>query len=205
MGGRVLVVAAHPDDDVRGRGATIARRVREGRQVLVALVTDGVEARSDADPAPAERRQAATEPAAAILGVVDPSFAVWPENRLDHIPVMVLTRHAGDLNIDHRRVSQAVVTACRPQPGDPVRSLWPFEVASTTKRPIRTQAWCPFQRRSATCAHISNGNSRRSAPTGRSSTSGPTPVHGGPLRSSRNGEVRALGPRLPGHSSSCGC
>ena len=205
MGLHVLGVSAQADDYVHGCGATIARRVREARQVLVALFTDGVEARSDADPATAERRQAATEPAAAILGVVDLSFAAWPENRLEHIPVLELTRHAGDLNIDHRRVSQAVVTVCRPQPGHPVRSLWPFEVASTTKWRIRTQAWCSFQRRSPKCAHILSGDSRRSAPTERRSTSGPTPDHDGPSRSPRNGEARALASRLPRQSSSCGC
>ena len=150
MGGRVLVVAAHPDDDVLGCGATIARWVREGRQVVVAFLTDGVGARSDADPDAAERRQSAAQAAAAILGVTDLRFADWPDNRLDQVPLLelaqhverlvvelrpdtVLTHHAGDLNIDHRRACQAVVTACRPQPGHPVRALWSFEVASSTE------------------------------------------------------------------------
>ena len=150
MGKGVLVVAAHPDDDVLGCGATIARWVQEGRQVVVAFLTDGVGARSDADQAAADRREAAARAAAAILGVTDLRFADWPDNQLDQVPLLELARHAeslvaelrpdtilthhpGDLNIDHRRTCQAVLTACRPQPGFSVRTLWSFEVASSTE------------------------------------------------------------------------
>ena len=73
-----------------------------------------------------------------------------PDNRLDSVPLLgitqrvealieqyqpdtVLTHHAGDLNIDHRRVHQAVMTACRPQPGHPVRTILCFEVPSSTE------------------------------------------------------------------------
>jgi LmbE family N-acetylglucosaminyl deacetylase len=48
-------------------------------------------------------------------------------------PAIVLTHHAGDVNIDHRRIHEAVVTACRPQPGNPVRTVLTFEVASSTE------------------------------------------------------------------------
>src|SRR5665213_864817 len=88
--------------------------------------------------------------AAAILGVQQVTFGDFPDNRLDSIallditksvealitrykPDTVLTHHAGDLNIDHRRVHEAVVTACRPQPGHCVRALLCFEVASSTE------------------------------------------------------------------------
>ena len=73
-----------------------------------------------------------------------------PDNRLDSIPLLDITRrvealieqhrpatvfthHADDLNIDHRRVHQAVMTACRPQRGHPVRTLLCFEVPSSTE------------------------------------------------------------------------
>ena len=54
MGRRVLVVASHPDDDVLGCGAAIARWVQEGRQFIVAFLTNGVAAGSVAGPAAAE-------------------------------------------------------------------------------------------------------------------------------------------------------
>jgi LmbE family N-acetylglucosaminyl deacetylase len=48
-------------------------------------------------------------------------------------PAMLLTHHAGDLNVDHRVVHEAVLTACRPQKGHPVRTLLFFEVPSSTE------------------------------------------------------------------------
>ena len=48
-------------------------------------------------------------------------------------PEVVYTHHAGDLNVDHRIVHQATVTACRPLPGSPVRALYAFETVSSTE------------------------------------------------------------------------
>ena len=48
-------------------------------------------------------------------------------------PDMILTHHAGDLNIDHRLVHQAVMTACRPQPGHCVKTILFFEIQSSTE------------------------------------------------------------------------
>lgn len=50
-----------------------------------------------------------------------------------HQPSLILTHHAGDLNIDHRRLHEAVVTACRPQRGHPVKTILSFEIASSTE------------------------------------------------------------------------
>ncbi|MDD2620327.1 MAG: hypothetical protein PHC92_06635 [Syntrophomonadaceae bacterium] len=46
---------------------------------------------------------------------------------------MVYTHHAGDVNIDHQIVHQAVVTASRPFPGQCVKILLFFEVPSSTE------------------------------------------------------------------------
>jgi LmbE family N-acetylglucosaminyl deacetylase len=48
-------------------------------------------------------------------------------------PDIVYTHHAGDLNVDHRRVHEAVVTACRPQANCTVRRLLFFEIPSSTE------------------------------------------------------------------------
>ncbi len=45
----------------------------------------------------------------------------------------VRTHLAGDVNIDHRVLHDAVVSACRPQPTHCVRELLFFEVASSTE------------------------------------------------------------------------
>ncbi|MBK1633381.1 GlcNAc-PI de-N-acetylase [Thiohalocapsa halophila] len=153
----VLVIAAHPDDEVLGCGGTIAKFAASGTPVHLAFLADGVGARGDAGQnlSPAEQqaldqRRAAARRAADILGAASVSFDDLPDNRLDSIPLLditqrveariaqhrpdsVFTHHAGDLNIDHRRVHQAVVTACRPQRGHPVKTLLTFEVPSSTE------------------------------------------------------------------------
>lgn len=169
----VLVIAAHPDDEVLGCGGTLAKLADDGAEIHLAFLADGVGARKtdpsfapcDAplDPANSQlpsrvqaeltdltqRRQAA-EAAARLLGAASVHFDDLPDNRLDSLPLLdivqrvealidrhrpatVFTHHAGDLNIDHRRVHQAVMTACRPQRGHPVRTLLCFEVPSSTE------------------------------------------------------------------------
>ena len=95
-------------------------------------------------------RRTAAETAVKILGAQSVSFGEFPDNRMDsvdlldivqfvekhvyhHKPEVILTHHVSDLNIDHRLVHQAVVTACRPQPGHLVKTLLFFEVSSSTE------------------------------------------------------------------------
>ncbi len=152
---KILVFAAHPDDEAIGCGGTLARFTTEGAEVHVVYLADGVNARQDegvfSEASPEYlARKAAAEAAANILGVQSVTFGAFPDNRMDtvalldvvqfierlieqHQPDMILTHHAGDLNIDHRRVHQAVVTACRPQPSHSVKTILFFEVCSSTE------------------------------------------------------------------------
>ncbi|MBF0256937.1 MAG: PIG-L family deacetylase [Gammaproteobacteria bacterium] len=153
----ILVIAAHPDDEVLGCGGSIARFAASGLPVHLAFMADGVNSRAhnpvediSSGPLALGCRRSAAERAATILGAASVSFDELPDNRLDSIPLLeiiqrvealikeyrpttVLTHHAGDLNVDHRCVHQAVVTACRPQRGHSVRTLLSFEVPSSTE------------------------------------------------------------------------
>ena len=152
---RILVIAAHPDDEVLGCGGTIARHADAGDQVQVLIVAEGATSRQQKR----DRNQAsdelsylaqAAQRAGVILGASGVELLDLPDNRLDsldrldlikqieeriarHQPQVVYVHHAGDVNIDHRRLHEAVVTACRPTPGQPVRRLLSFEVASSTE------------------------------------------------------------------------
>ena len=155
MNKSIFIVAAHPDDEVLGCGGTVARHADAGDQVQVLIVAEGATSRQEQR----NRNQASDEISAlaqaaqkvgAILGAKGVELLDLPDNRLDsldrldlikqielrierHQPQVVYVHHAGDVNIDHRRLHEAVVTACRPTPGQPVRRLLSFEVASSTE------------------------------------------------------------------------
>ncbi|MGO8755128.1 MAG: PIG-L deacetylase family protein [Gallionellaceae bacterium] len=150
-----LVIAAHPDDEVLGCGATIARLAAEGWAVHVLIVAEGSTSRNAVrDPAMHEGKLSdlakCAEAANRILGSASLKLNSLPDNRMDGVelldivklveaeidrrkPCLVLTHHAGDVNIDHRVLHDAVIAACRPQPQHPVKNLLFFEVPSSTE------------------------------------------------------------------------
>jgi len=151
----VLVVAAHPDDEVLGCGGTIARHAGVGDHVQVLIVAEGATSRQERrDRVQADAHLSALAEAAqkagSILGAAGVELLDLPDNRLDsldrldliklvedrieqHEPQVVYVHHAGDVNVDHRRLHEAVVTACRPTPGHHVKRILSFEVASSTE------------------------------------------------------------------------
>lgn len=161
-----LVIAAHPDDEVLGCGGFMARMADEGWDVHVLILAEGATSRTPdrdraaAGPALSELAQSAQR-AASILGVRSVQLEDFADNRMDGVdlldvvkrietevgrlqPQRVLTHHAGDVNVDHRVIHDAVAAACRPLPGSSVRELLYFEVASSTEwRPAASAP--PFQ------------------------------------------------------------
>ena len=146
----VLIVAAHPDDEVLGCGGTIARHVAEGDDVNILIVAEGATSRRDEDEDDVARLRDCARAAAEVLKAKPPILSGFADNRLDsmdrldvikeverHVdkiqPETVYTHHGGDLNIDHRIVHEAVITACRPLPGSTVRQIFSFEAASSTE------------------------------------------------------------------------
>ena len=135
----VLVVAAHPDDESLGCGGAIARLAAQGSIVRVAFMSDGISSRPSSTGSQERElasRQAAARAACKELGAAAPTFGTFPDNRMDSVdlieitrtvealiqafdPDTVFTHHAGDLNIDHR--------------GFPVRTILCFEVPSSTE------------------------------------------------------------------------
>jgi N-acetylglucosamine malate deacetylase 1 len=154
MSNSVAVIAAHADDEVLGCGGSIAKFIFEGRDVHVLILADGISSRHDLQAEKKLRevteRNIAAETANKILGTTTLTLLALPDNRMDsidlldvvkiiedfiekHHPVTVLTHHAGDVNIDHRVVHDAVIAACRPIPGSCVNELLFFEIASSTE------------------------------------------------------------------------
>lgn len=148
----ILVVAAHPDDEVLGCGGTIARHTAAGDRVRVLIVGEGITSRT-AERETSDALRALHAAAAEVsrhLGVHELVMMGLPDNRLDGFdrldvihrlesyvarwqPSAVYTHHVGDVNVDHQVLHHAVVTACRPVPGCPVRTLLFFETPSSTE------------------------------------------------------------------------
>lgn len=146
MTAKVLVVAAHADDEALGCGGTMARHAANGDSVDVVFVADGVAARADRD---LDQRHASALKACSILGAREPVFFDFPDQKLDTLsflqivqaiepviekvkPTVIYTHHGGDLNLDHRIVHQAVMTALRPMPSSTYEAIYAFEVVSST-------------------------------------------------------------------------
>ena len=155
MENKVAVIVAHPDDEVLGCGGTIAQHIRDGDKVHVLIMAEGVTSRDQQRDRSAHVSELsglakAAHAANKILGITSLTLKDLPDNRMDsldrldvikiieefiqaHTPTIVYTHHTGDVNIDHRRIHEAVVTACRPIPGQPVLTLLFFEIASSTE------------------------------------------------------------------------
>ena len=147
---RVLAVVAHPDDEVLGCGGALAFHAARGDEVSIVILADGESSRAEGSGKRVSERESTAREAASILGAGRVVLHGLPDNQLDtrsrleiaklverHIadlrPDTVYTHHCGDVNIDHRLTHEAVVTACRPQPGHPVKTLLFFEIPSSTE------------------------------------------------------------------------
>ena len=151
---KILVVAAHPDDEILGCGATAARLVQEGCDVYFAILGEGITSRHQERGAADEKQlsllQEHAQEAGRVIGVREVLLHKLPDNRLDAVPLLevvklvedlvarlkpqvVYTHHGGDLNVDHGVIHRAVLTATRPVAGQPVREVYAFEVPSSTE------------------------------------------------------------------------
>ena len=157
LSARTLVVAAHPDDEVLGCGATMARIASNGGIVQTIFLADGESSRFPVSeigaPKVVERilaRKYAASSAATILGSLPPKFLDLPDNRMDMVPMLeiakiieeeiaifkplqVITHFSGDLNVDHQKVHEAVLIATRPQGESCVGEVICFELPSSTE------------------------------------------------------------------------
>ena len=159
----ILAVVAHPDDELLGCGATLARLRNEGHHVFSVVLCGQADARTDRPP---ELERYAAE-AAAMAGIEETMAFQFPNiqfNTVPHIelvkaiesaiekfrPEWIFTLHPGDLNIDHRVCHEATMAAVmlpqrltRDLPVTMIRKVFLCEVLSSTDWALPTHA--PFQ------------------------------------------------------------
>lgn len=150
----ILVVAAHPDDELLGLGGTIRRLTNDGAVANAVILAEGITSRGDtrdeADKNILIELQHDAKAAANEVGYKNIEFCGCPDNRMDEMalldvikivskyvekyqPDTIFTHFHGDLNIDHQMVNEAVLTACRPVDENPVKRIYAFETASSTE------------------------------------------------------------------------
>jgi LmbE family N-acetylglucosaminyl deacetylase len=159
----VLVIAAHPDDEVLGCGGAIARHAAAGDAVSILILANGLTSRAGFDPVKEagqlQLHHERARRAGALLGAREVILAGLPDQKMDTIPLLeitqrieqeiarvvpevVFTHHGGDLNLDHVITFRATLTATRPMAGRPVKRLYSYEVGSSTEWSF--QQFAPF-------------------------------------------------------------
>jgi LmbE family N-acetylglucosaminyl deacetylase len=164
---KILIIAAHPDDEVLGMGGTIKKYTKNGDDVKIVIMATGIHSRRssnyenitsyDVDEKTLRKMkkqvtelQKDAKKAAKILGVSDIEFLHFPDNEMDTVsnleitkviekiisqfkPSIVYTHSQFDINIDHRMCYFATLTATRPKSGTFVNQVYSFEVPSSTE------------------------------------------------------------------------
>ena len=147
---KILVIAAHPDDEVLGCGGTIARLIEEGNIVYTLILGEGITSRGNVGKDEITELHKSAIKANKLLGVKKVFFHNFPDNRFDTIPLLdivkvieklknkikpdiIFTHYEKDLNVDHQITYKAVVTATRPMQGETVKEIYSFEVLSSTE------------------------------------------------------------------------
>jgi len=146
---RVLVFAAHPDDEILGMGGTLAVHTDRGDEVRVVVVTDGSSTQYPGDTELRARKEEEAVRAATEVGVTDYVHLDLPDMRLDTLPHvevnLVVEEHLAkftphvvytpqpDVNRDHRVLFDSVAVATRPVPGQAVRRLLTYAPTSSTE------------------------------------------------------------------------
>lgn len=154
MSRKILVIAAHPDDEVLGCGATTAKHTLQGDEVYCLILGEGITSRyyrrEEANEKELKQLRLDAEQATSILGIKKVFFRDFPDNRFDTVPLLeivkvieevkdevkpdiIYTHHQGDLNIDHQITFKAMLTACRPTKDETVKEIYSFEVPSSTE------------------------------------------------------------------------
>ena len=153
---RILLVVAHPDDELLGVGGAMYRFINDYNCIVkVVILGEGITSRSDERDIQVWKDELEThktniETAQKAIGYQELAIYDFPDNRFDNVdlldiikvvekektsfnPDTIFTHHGGDLNIDHQRTFQAVITAARPMEHENVQSIVTFETPSGTE------------------------------------------------------------------------
>ncbi len=144
---KVLVIAPHPDDEILGCGATMARFAKEGHEVYVAILTKAGPPLFSVAQVEQGRKEALL--AHHLLGVKETFFRDLPAAELDRVahaevnqvigalikeiqPEMVFIPFIGDIHLDHQSISLSSLVAMRPNQWAYPTKICAYETLSET-------------------------------------------------------------------------
>lgn len=147
---KILVIAAHPDDEIYGLGGTIAKYTDEGHDVYTLIVTEGCTSQYPGRIEIIEKKKMEAKKSNNILGVKKVIFADMPDMKLDteaHVelnkvieraikdikPDIVYTHHKGDANKDHKLIYESTLVAVRPTQWCNIKKVYSYFVPSSTE------------------------------------------------------------------------
>jgi LmbE family N-acetylglucosaminyl deacetylase len=147
---KILVIAAHPDDEILGVGGTIPLLVKQKKQVDVLIFTDGSSAQYFNNKAILEDKFGEAKDANDVLGSNVLPRLDFPDMRLDTIAHIdknialgkiissggydtIFIQDRTDINKDHNELFESTLVACRPYPGQTVKHLLSYYVNSSTE------------------------------------------------------------------------
>jgi LmbE family N-acetylglucosaminyl deacetylase len=153
---RIMIVVAHPDDELLGLGATFHKLIKEYNvKTHVVILGEGITSRSDVRDIKVWEKELKIHreninKAQLAIGYHSTSIYDFPDNRFDSValldivkvvekekqdfnPEVIFTHHGGDVNIDHQRTFESIITACRPMQNEKVKMIITFETPSGTE------------------------------------------------------------------------
>lgn len=150
MSKTILIVAAHPDDEVLGCFGTVAKLIKQGYTAYTLILSGGKTSRGRVEQWELDNLKEEMYRANKLIGIKEVYQADFPDNAFDSVPLLsivkkieeiknkvkpeiVFTHHFGDMNVDHQLTYKAVLTATRPIKGDIIEAIYAMEIPSSTE------------------------------------------------------------------------
>jgi len=155
MNKKILIVAAHPDDEVLGCFGTVSRLIKDGYEAYTLILGEGKTSRNEQRIIEKKKYElevlnSEIQTANDVIGIKKVFVESFPDNRFDSVdlldiikviskvkeeikPDIIFTHYEHDLNIDHQITYKAVITATRPMEDECVKEIYSFEILSSTE------------------------------------------------------------------------
>lgn len=152
---KILVIAAHPDDELLGCGGTLVKCLAKGAKIKILFLGEGSTCRyedtkCDEAVAAVKKRNACAVSALELIGISDFEFHDLPCGRFDQTPIIIInkiientiknfkpdtifTHSEVDSNNDHRITNRSSIMATRPCGDHIVKNVYCYEVLSSSE------------------------------------------------------------------------